>query len=119
VERKANGQCDPEREGEPERGHAEQPPAETVEVDLEPGEQEQEGETEQGQRPHRRVHLRPAEHGRADEDPADELEHHGGKRRPRQQSQQERRQERDGRDDEHAHERHAHFAPSCSMSERY
>jgi len=48
---------------------------EVLELDLEPGEEQQEGEAEQGQDLDRRVELDPPEHGGPDHDADHDLEH--------------------------------------------
>src|SRR6516165_6110468 len=58
-----------------ENGVAEQPPPEAMHVDLQPGEEQQERQAEQGEDLHRQVDVHPAEHRRPDDDAADDLEH--------------------------------------------
>jgi hypothetical protein len=60
------------REAEP--GRAEEPASQALVVHLEAGDQQQEGEADEGEHLHRLVRVRPAEHGRAHEDPETELE---------------------------------------------
>ena len=71
----ADDERDPERDDVAEPGQPQQAPAQPVEVDLEPGEQEQEGEPEQRQHLHGLVVRGPAEHLRPDHDPEQDLEH--------------------------------------------
>jgi hypothetical protein len=53
-----------------------------VHVDLQPGEEQQEPQAEQGEDRHRQVDVHPAEHGRSDDDAADDLQHHGWDAQP-------------------------------------
>ena len=76
-------------------------------------------EAEQREGTDGRIHVRPAEHGGTDENPADELERDGGQRGARQNAEHERREERDRRDHEHARERQVHTEPSRSATKRY
>ena len=50
--------------------------AQLLELDLEPGEEQHEREAEQRDHLDRLVDLDPAEHGRPDDDPGHDLEHH-------------------------------------------
>ena len=89
---------DRERDRPSDRRQPQQPPSQAVEIDLEPGEEEQEGESEQGEDLDRLVELDPAEHGRADHDPGDDLEDDRGQPQPRGEAEQERRRECDRHD---------------------
>jgi len=67
-----------------------------VHVDLQPGEEEQEGQAEQGEDRHRQVDVDPAEHRRPDDDAADDLQDHGRDAQPGQVAHDERGEDRDG-----------------------
>ena len=66
---------DPERDGIADQRETQQPASQPLEVDLKPGQQEQEGEPDRGEHGHRFVHLGPAQHLRSDRDPEQDLEH--------------------------------------------
>ena len=78
LQREADHERERKRDREAEGGHAEQLPAQPVEVDLEPGEQEQERETDQAHHLDRLVDFRPAEHLRPDDDAEEDLDHDRG-----------------------------------------
>jgi hypothetical protein len=80
-------------------------PAQLLELDLEPGEEEDEREAEQRDHLDRLVDVDPAEHGRADDDPGHDLEHDGRQQQAREEAEQQRRREGDRHDDEQVRER--------------
>ena len=91
---------------------------EPVEVDLEAGQQEQEGEADQSQHLHGLVVRRPAEDLRTDDDPEQDLEDDRGQAQPGE-ADDERRDERDERDDGDRGERdHRPSAASRSSSSK-
>jgi hypothetical protein len=110
----------PEGEGgqQPERGRngerqARQPRqrlAKPVDIDLQPGQEQQHAEAEIAQDRHRRVHPHPAEDRRADHDAGDYLEYRAGYRKPWQQAEHDRDQDRDPRDDKNAVKRDGEHA---------
>ena len=93
---------DPERDREAERGEAQHLPAQALELDLEPREEEHEAEPDQGDDLDRLVHLDDPEHRRADHDPGDDLEHDGRQTHAWEQAEQERCREGHGHDDQQA-----------------
>src|SRR4051794_3744419 len=107
-------------EGEPE-AEAREPQhlaAQLVELDLEAGEEEHEGEAQQRDDRDGRIAAHEPEQGRADDDARHNLEHDGGQLQAREQAEQERRAEGDGRDDEEVGEG-GHAAWSGSGIGRY
>ena len=74
-------------------------------VDLEAGEEEQEGEPDEREHLDRLVDLDPAEHRRADDDPEDDLEHHRRQPQLRHEAERERRREPGDDDDQQVLER--------------
>jgi len=77
---------------------------EVLELDLEPGKEQQEGEAEQRQDLDRRVELDPAEHGGPDHDADHDLEHDRRQAQAREQPKQERRGELYAHDEKQAAE---------------
>ena len=57
---------------------AQHPPAQLLELDLEPGEEQHERQTDERDHRDRLVDLDDAEHRRPDDDAGDDLQHHGG-----------------------------------------
>ena len=75
MEAERENKRDRERGHEAEAGQLQQPAAKLLELDLEPGKQEQEGEAEQAHQLYRLVDRRPAEHRGAEHDSEHDLEH--------------------------------------------
>ena len=97
-----------------EHGEAEQSSPQVVHVDLQPGQEEQERQAEQGQDRHRQVDVNPAEPGRPDDDAADDLQHDRRDAQPWQVAHDERGEDGDGGDHEQIGEgyvRHGCSAP--------
>ena len=94
LQRQARDDGEPERQEPAAARHAQQAPAELVELDLEAGEEEEEDEPDRREHRDRLVDLDPAEPGRADRDPGHDLEHHGGQPHAREEAEQEGRRER-------------------------
>ena len=87
-------------------------PAQRREIDLEPGEEEQEREPDQSQDLDRLVDLDPAEQRRPDHDPDHDLQHHRRQPQPRHQPERQRGGEARRDDDQQVLERdllHAAF----------
>ena len=70
VQRQADDDSERERQHEPERGQLQHAAAQTLNVDLEPGEEEQEREPDQREDLDREVHRDPAQAGGSDDDEA-------------------------------------------------
>src|SRR5215203_6465041 len=86
TDAQGNGQRDHET-----GGRATQPRApQTIEVNLESRQEQQERETEQGQHLQRQIHLYESEDGRADHDTGYDLKYHGGQMQCRCEAEQER-----------------------------
>ena len=81
--------------------------AQPVDVDLQPGEEQQHAEAKLGQDLHRSVDARPAKDRRADDDAGDDHEHRARHRQPGQQAEHDRDEDRDRGDDQDAIERQA------------
>jgi hypothetical protein len=96
---------DRHRDGEAEPGQAEEPAAQTLVVDLEAGDQQEEGEAEERQHLDRLVRVGPTEHGGADEDPEAELQRHVRQPQARNELSQQRRDKGGSRHDCKARER--------------
>ena len=91
---------DGERDDEAAAGECEGPAAERPKVDLQAGEEEEEGEPDRREHVDRHVRRHPAEHRWAEHNPGDDLEDHGGKPEGRHEAEQERGTERCGNDDQ-------------------
>ena len=118
MQSEADEEPESERERVPESGEAEQAAAKTLVLDLEPGEQEQEGKAEQAQHLDRRVDRDPAQHLRANRDSEHDLQHDGRQAHLRREPERERCSERNSGDDCDPVERDvAHWA-SCSAKAR-
>ena len=81
-----------------------------VDVDLQPGQEQQHAEAKLGQDLHRSVDTRPAKDRRADHDPGDDHEHRARHRQPGQQAEHDRDDDRDRGDDQDAIERYGEHA---------
>ena len=75
LQRARDEQRDRERQRVADGGERQHPPAQPGEVDLQAGEEEQEGEAERGDHRDRLVDVHPAEHARADDDAGHDLQH--------------------------------------------
>jgi hypothetical protein len=93
-----------------EERQAQQAAAQPVEVDLQSGEQEQEGEPDGAQHLHGLVEVRPAEGLRADRDPEQDLQHDRRQSQPREADRQ-RSDERNRGDHGDRREADVHAAP--------
>ncbi len=102
----------------PSRGLAQQAALERRQVDLEPGEEEQEGEAQQGEHLDRLVDLDPSEHRRPEHDPEHDLQHHRGQPQLRRQAEHERRREPGDDDDQQVVERELHLSDPMSRARR-
>ena len=90
----------------PEHRAAQQGALQPAYVDLQPGQEQQEGQPDQAQDLHRQVHLDPAEHGRPEHDSGDQLEHDRRQPQPRREAEGERRRGAHQDDEEQVVERH-------------
>ena len=84
--------------------------AQPVDVDLQPGQEQQHAKAQLGQDLHRRVDTRPAEDRRADDDAGDDHEHRARHGQPGQQAEHDRDEDRDRGDDQDAIERQVEHA---------
>ncbi len=112
LQRQAGDDSDPEGQQPAAARHAQQTPAELVELDLETGEEEQEDEPDRREHGDRLVDLDPPEPGRPDRDPRRDLEHDGGQPHAWEEAEQEGRRKRHGHDQQQAGERGLVHAPS-------
>jgi hypothetical protein len=76
----------------PSPGEAQRRAAELVEVDLQPGQEEEEGEAQRGEHLDRQVDVDPVKDG-PEQDAGHDLQHDGRNANTRRQSQKERREE--------------------------
>ncbi len=88
-------------------------PRSALEVDLQTGEEEQEGQPEEGEDADHGVGLDPPEDGRADDDPRDDLEDHRGKPQTRQEADRQRGEQRHRGDGQESGEREILHEPPC------
>jgi hypothetical protein len=70
-------------------------PPELLDVDLQPGQEQQEGQADQRQDLQGHVHLDPAEHGGPEHDAGDDLQHRARQPQRRRRPEQKRDRERD------------------------
>ena len=112
LERRAGAVAQDQADQVAEHGEAEQTSAQAVHVDLQPGQEEQEGQAEQGQDRHRQVNVDPAEPGRPDDDAADDLEHDRRDAQPRREADRQRGKDGDGGDHEQVGK--GHVRHDCS-----
>jgi len=77
-----------------------------VHVDLQPGQEQQERQAEQGEDRHRQVDVHPAEHRWPDDDAADDLQDDRRDPQPREVPDRERGEHGDGGDHQQVGERH-------------
>ncbi len=108
LQARADDERDREAHREARARDAQRPPAQLVEVDLQAGEEEQERQADDRQHGHRLVDLDPAEHGRPDDDPEDDLQHDGRQPQRRRQPEEKRRGERHRADDQEVGEPELH-----------
>ena len=105
---------DRERDREADRGELQDATAQPREVDLQPGEEQQEREAERRDHRDRLIDVHPAEHARADDDPGHDLQHDGRQPHAREEAEHERRAERDRGDDQQTGEgRHGRWSFSA------
>jgi hypothetical protein len=104
MERDAHADADQQRDQESEARDPQRAAAESLNVDFEAGQEQEEREPDQRQDPNWLVDLDPAEAGGSDRDPGDDLEHHGGKTQSRDEPECEWRGERDHHDDQKVRE---------------
>src|SRR5205085_11347478 len=93
-------QAEDEGEEEADPSQPEEPTPQAGHVDLQPGQEQQEGEAHQGQDLDGQVDLDPPEARRPDGHPGDDLEDDGGYPRPGEHADEEGRDEGDGGDDQ-------------------
>ena len=108
AQQQRHGERDRERQREARGGQPQQRPAELLELDLQPGQEQHEREPDQRDDLDGLIDLGPAEHRRADDDAGDDLEHHRGQLQAREEAEDERRGERDRHDQEQVVERGGH-----------
>src|SRR4051812_6250687 len=100
VERDAGGAAQYQGDQVARAGQHEHATAQPPGVDLQPGQEQQEGQPEQRQDLHREIDVQPAEHGRAERDSGDDLEDHRRDAQPGQEPDQQGRGDGDRADDE-------------------
>src|SRR5215211_7866427 len=105
MKSQADAQRNCQRDHETGGGDTQPRTPQTIEVDLESRQEQQERETEQGQHLQRQIHLYESEDGRADHDTGYDLKYHGGKMQCRCEAEQERHCEGYRRYDQYARER--------------
>lgn len=93
-----------ERRRESDPGERDLASPQPLEVDLESREEQQKRESDERERLDRLVELDPAERGRADRDPGEELEHDRRQPQSGREAEEERGRERNGGDDRDAGE---------------
>lgn len=120
VQSEADRERDPERDEPARERRLHDPPAQVLEVDLETGDQEQEGDPDQRHHLDGGVDLGPAEHLRADHDPEAELDDERRGPQAGDEAERERGAERHRRHDRQVRERDLrHGGPSAGVRRRY
>jgi hypothetical protein len=102
LEPVGDGEGQDGRDDEGPGGQEQHPPVELPQVDLVAGHEEQEAQPEVGDDPDGHVQVDPAQHGRPDQDPAQDLEHDRVDVHGREQPEEQGHDDGDQADDEQA-----------------
>jgi len=106
------------RPAERDEGQAHRPAAEAFGVDLVPRDEEQQAQTKIEEHPDRGVDVHPAEPGRADDHPADDLQHQGRYEQGGRELQQQRDGDGDGDDEQSVEGQRGHRRPPIECAVR-